>query len=243
MLTNIKQSLRSNFSNDGFERDFKGQLEDLCALAGREGIRIRPHSEKSWAKFLELDSERQLDAVANFELYRSVCAAAIDDGRALTDDVSLLWHVIKKMELRPRSDLFDKLSADDVIEIYDASFIQIFRNFKFFDICSYSLADIFMYEWRDLYIREPAVTARMAQQGIAVFSGQVQGTVPVNVDDHFLEEAFGPLKLKMKMRAKYFSPLYNKQNEVAAVVATSCVDVIGTKAAETEASRRPLELV
>lgn len=212
-------------SYNNFIETYQNQLADLANKLNSFGLQVVAFNSKSWQQFEKMSPEQRQSSYSRFLFYYEICQECLVDGNSLTDNNKLLWYAIKKMNLRPKSDLFDKLAHDDVVEIYDASFMQVYRNFNFFEICSYSLADLFMWEWRDLYYRDDVITQGLAQQGIKVFTNEAE-TQKILVPEHKLKELFSEQKFVMHMKPGLFSPLFDKLKCVPAVVATSKVNIL-----------------
>ena len=209
------------------EAEFKENLLAFGLWLKGQGVNVRAFGSDSFNKFRLLTPEARWAAIGNFKLYGEMLQSVLSEGQGVpVTGVQLLWHAVKRLGLIPPPDLFDKVTDDDVVEIYNSAFIQVFRNFKFFEISSYSLADVSIYEWRELYYRDPTVTGEIASLGIKVFKGELTGVVDTQIRPHILEETFSPELFKMRMRQKYFAPLIDSTGQVQAVVATSEVEVV-----------------
>jgi len=151
--------------------------ERLEALAAHEGVTVRTFAGAEPRWFLGLDITSQQQVLGRLALYVEICEAVTIGGYSLHDDRQMLWAAIKRLKLRPSSELFGAFGDDDVIEIYLVpQMVQIFRSFRFFSLCSYSLDDLLCRPWWELYERDEGVTeALMAtiQSGIARGEGHV----------------------------------------------------------------------
>lgn len=210
----------SHFENASLEERFLVLMRQFTAKANTNGYKIKPATTDSWSRFCSLPDEKKQEIFNTFLVYYKVCASALESGHPLSNTMAMIWCLFKEMEWRPASDLFDKIQDTDVIEVYGSDFRQIFRNMNFFDICSYSLTEIFTYDWRDLYRRDDSITIKLAEKAGEVLTGKV-ATVPIGVDWHYLEEVFSENQNKIYIVHKFLSPLYNKQNQIVAFVAIS----------------------
>jgi hypothetical protein len=222
-----------DFNKLNLEFKMKNLMERFCDYARLSGSEILPYRDPSLKIFSSLSHDKQENAYNAFLKYYGVCSAATYEDIRLSDDPSLLWYVIKELGLRPCSDLFNKIQPNDVIEIYNTDFIQIFRNFAFFSICSYSLEEIFSYEWRELYERDPVITGKLAELAFSLLSGDVKTTIPIlGIGDHQLTEVFSPSRHKMVVNHSYLSPLFGKsKGKVEAFAIFSKAKVIGRELA------------
>lgn len=74
---------------------------------------------------------------------------------SLVDSPKLLWRSLRRFDWHPQSDLFDKIEPDDVIEIYSAGNVQVFRNLNFFRYVSLSLEELCSLYWWETTKMEP----------------------------------------------------------------------------------------
>lgn len=213
--------------SDQFAVKLKSLMVDLATKGQTEGIPVRAYRDPEFTKFRSLPQVEMERNYLNFVIYYEVCSEVLAEGGRLGDSKLVVWRMIKKLGLVPTEDLFSVLEDDDIIEIYDASGIQIFRNFNFFDISSYTLEELYSYPWSDLYERNQFVTKQINDYAIQIFTGQVDHTLPISVPKHNLEERFSLFKHTMEMEERYFSPLYTPdRSAVRAGVAVSKVRVI-----------------
>ncbi len=222
-----RSSLHDFPHSEDLEIKFKAKLKDFSAFAANHGLEIEPDSEITWPQFRSLSGPMQQDCFNKFSSYNDLCVAAAASGIAFNDDRSLVWWAVQKFGLRPCSDFFDKLTHDHVLEIYNCDFVQIYRNWAFFQISSYSMGDLFVFPWPELYVRESEVTQHLITYASQVLSGTVHHTMATPSPRHIVTEALSSGKNILDMELKYASPLYDAQGAVAAFFAVSAVTKIG----------------
>ncbi len=209
------------------ETKFRLSLESFSLFAARFTLEIEPHCEQTWIKFRSLDSVAQQAAYDSFMAYFNLCVAAAESGVAMNDDRSLAWWAVQKFGLRPCSDFFDKLEHDQVLELYNRSFVQIFRNWAFFKISSYSMGDLFVHPWPELYVRDEAVTNNLIAYATHVLSGSQKSTLICESPRHIVTESLSKDRNVLEMEMKFASPLFDQDGQVAAFFAISSVRKIG----------------
>lgn len=128
----------------------------------------------------------------------------------------LSWHALKRFSLRPPSDLFSYIADEDLVEIYTLDNLQIFRSMSFFDLCSYSLEDLYCRPWYSLFYRDEGITQQIGAEAVRAFSGQETGVFVPNVADHMLKELDSPFKHEVEIQYKVMAPLYNSSGKIAA---------------------------
>jgi hypothetical protein len=203
-LSNVSKTDRQILNTKTFI-DLADQLQILFA---KEGFELKSYDASQPLHFTSLAPELQEDQLFHLKNYFEVCSEVRAGGDRLTDSTVLVWKMLKKMGLRPTSGIMDKVADDQVIEFYNTSNIQTFRNLNFFAICSYNLDDLLSLPWWQLFKRDDEINRRLFESAAKVFSGEVQGDLAVQVPTHALEEINSPHLHKMMVDVNFISPLY-----------------------------------
>jgi PAS domain-containing protein len=227
----------STMLND-IEARFRKALKSFSLTIKDYGFNIQPYSELTWKRFGVLSSSQQLTAFEKFETYQRICASAKADFER-EDDRSITWAVLSAFGFKVCSDFFDKLEKDDILEVYNPEGIQIHRNWNFFEISGYTLGDVFVYPWNELYIRTPDDAEQVRKYCASVLSGEVRSTVAYVGPEHPLQEAFSDAKYKMTIHFKYFSPVFT-DGAVSGFICTSRVEHVSEKLTSQSQSTPPL---
>lgn len=201
-------------------------LEDFCAGAQKHGYEIRPYTLNSLPHFIKLEHSIQLGIFQNFSRYCKVLRDAEMNGISWKDNKQIVWRMISELGLRPPSNLFSKFDDAEVIEIYDSRFVQVFRNLAFFEVCSYSIEELFCFEWTQLYKRPQSATDQLIELCTKVFKGEIREAVHSGVPDHLLHEIFSTRQNIIKMEQRWISPLFDETGTPAGVVGTTKCKVL-----------------
>ncbi len=200
------------------EKTLRSVLSQLSVLF--KDIRQHSHKERpeTWERFRSFNDLEQEKCVNNAKLYLEICQETLKapEPAPLSNDNKLIWYALKKLGLIPTGDLFDLLDDSYVVEIYNPQGIQVFRNYRFFEISSYNFAELFIYPWHELYQRDASIDAHIFEYSKDIFSGAVKSTVNVTeIPRHNIKELFSPEKKKLEMQQRYFAPLKSKiSNEI-----------------------------
>lgn len=135
----------------------------------------------------------------------------------------IVKNILGFMKYTAPSDFIDKVTEEDIVEIYNLENIQVFRNLKFYETTTYSLSDLLLYDWPELYTRP----AKMTEKLLAIVGDvirhpsnelvQEMSFVPV----HYLKEIrANPVQL-CEVRFKYISPILDYAGERAGFI-VSC---------------------
>jgi hypothetical protein len=104
--------------------------------------------------------------------------------------------------------IFNLIDEDDVIEIYNDEGIQLYRNITFCKLCSYSLLDLAVNSWDELYDKPTAIKNKIMSKINEVMTTS-EGTVAYEMSSYIQREKFIYAKtLKtFLVKPKFISPL------------------------------------
>lgn len=155
------------------------------------------------------------------------------------DEWSLISKALSLYGLHLKDDFQSVLAKNDVIEIYNADHIQIFRTFNFYKYSAYSYLDLLVNEWFHLWERPKFVINSLMWLGYDIAVGNRTGIVPLDyIPTHVFREIHNSEEVEsFKARSalcqfQHAAPLYDANNAVAGLI-ISC-QVKETKHAEAE---------
>lgn len=225
----MKIQLDKNASELDLVEQIRCIMLEFCNFAKVSGIEISPFTGNSPALFARLPYERQLEIFKSFYTYYDLFASSQQNAISLQDDKRLLWWSLNKLQLRPTSDLFDKICNKDIIEIYDRMGTQIYRNFEFFSVCSYTLDEIFSSNWMSLFNRDEKDLNELYRLAEKTYQGEFTQTEPIMLT-HKFNEIYSERQHIIEAHHKYISPLYSRSGNIEALVIISQAKVLGQMA-------------
>lgn len=197
--------------------------DSLSIIGKNEGVCIAPYSSSNLVHFDVLQIQEKQKVVEGLKNYLEICQQTILSGHSVKNSKQLTWNALKKFKLRPHLTLFDHLNDGQVIEFYSSENIQIFRNFVFFELCSYTLEDVYCRPWFELYKRDDSVTAEILKEFEFIFKGQSETIVSSKTPKHYLFESSSFYSNTVEMQVDFCAPLYSdSKNEKHLIVAESC---------------------
>jgi hypothetical protein len=116
---------------------FRSLLEYFVKIAAIEGTSVQPYSSPELLLFQKLDSTRQEETIRLLSRTLEVFDETRAEGYRLKDTPQLLWRCLRRLKMTPKSDVFDRISDTDVVEVYSSEYVGIFRNIQFYDKVSY----------------------------------------------------------------------------------------------------------
>jgi hypothetical protein len=220
----IELSRETNLAAANVKR-LRHSLGDFTILASQSGVSLNPFHPDEPSPLGRLPLHTQNQVIDNFSRYLKVATGVVAEQTPLYNTQAFLWRMIRELNLRPSSDLFEQIGPNDVVEIYDHNFIQVFRNLRFMELCSYTLEDVFTHEFPELFARPNEITTVLVEHCQQVFEGRITTTQPTHVPDHELCEIWSSKRKQFSIRQGVISPLYDKTRRPVAVVATLKAEV------------------
>jgi hypothetical protein len=186
----------------------------LIVLARTFRVSLRPSPTTLRAHLTTL-SLSTLDGIyaALFSLLRSfeICA---EEGTNPWDDRDFFQLSMQALGYSFPPDFLDYLEPDDIIEGYDLSGRQIFRNMRFMEVSSYSLTEVLSLHWQVLFDRSTQITD-IIMAAIEKTMFVEQRVVVADIPKHFIRELRSSQPLVAEIQHRYFAPLFNGPNKPA----------------------------
>jgi hypothetical protein len=232
LIQNVQQN--SDVLRYTLDDRLKLLLNTFSVEVEKLGIHLVPYTAQSWEAYANLPEETRKNVLSNFSSYYHLMSSSQHAGIELHETKRLVWNILKLVGLRPCHDLLDKIDEQDVIEIYNNEFLQIFRNLKFMEICSYSMLDTLSHSWSELFMRPASITESLIKRVQFTLSGEVKNTLTANVEEHFLHEIFSTRRNFFRINQKYISPVFFPDGKPAGVVGTLSAELLDSHVEQPE---------
>jgi hypothetical protein len=194
-------STHPQYSSTADINRFLLDMEKLVAHGFKEGSR-------SMEVLQGLPEERRKTILQKLEADIAFFEDASRAGIPKYKSVDLLRHFLSKSGWVLADEVYSRLSDGDVIEVYSPTFTQLFRNMRFLEICSYSILDIYMYEWPELYTRPQSITEALIHECMRSLQAKPgENFFGDSVPNHFLEEVFSEERRVFEIEQKFISPI------------------------------------
>ncbi|MBN8553885.1 MAG: hypothetical protein J0L93_00390 [Deltaproteobacteria bacterium] len=188
-------------------------VQKFGSLLAASGMKINTRLRSTARKQIATMELSQLTALVNhFEKYVNLIEQAYNRKVNILDSKQLTWACLQYLKLKPCHDAFDKIEDDHVIEIYNNDHIQIFRNLKFFELCSYSVYEILIFDWPTLYYRDENILQEIFQQTQRALTEKLGTEFYSGIPPHILRERFSEEQRSFRIEMGMHSPLYNLDN-------------------------------
>lgn len=210
-----------------FETEFKILSDDIVRWFAGCDLSMRGYHDPALVHYSALSDERKTAALERLRVYHQSLASMENAGHAIDNSSRSLWHALKTLGFTPDSEIFSKFENDDVIEVYDSNGTQMWRNFNYMKICSYTLEELLCHDWPTLYWRDEKLTENLVKLMVDTVSSGTRGPNFIDVDYHLVEECFSVEKFRLKVRHDYICPLFRTGGYCDGFIVTSKVDIIG----------------
>ncbi len=207
--------------------EFKLAADKICAIAAKKNLTIKGYHSPELPLYSALSETKQEEALLLVKAYLQSMESAEAMGECLDSVDRSLWHALSTMGLLPPSDLFARLKPNAVIEIYDLQGLQIWRNFNFMRVCSYTLEEIYSIEWFKRYKRDEKYTEECVKNVTSLLSGETSEVYKPDMSLQVMEETCSQDRLMIRASYDLLSRLKNRDGELAAWLVATSAEVVG----------------
>lgn len=166
-------------------------LETFSATLKFYGFEVAPYSEDSLRQLPSVSHEKRGLLATHYEQWNSwiqpqngeIAPGKIDGNKERVFAERALSHFNLKVD----EEFWKTLTSDQIIEIYGSDMIQLYRNLNFFRFCSYSLLEISINEWYNLWER-PSFVMKEIFSAVEVVLGHFIPVMPYRIPRHLLRE-------------------------------------------------------
>ncbi len=184
------------------------QMDRFVTLLRKHGYEAKSYRDSSVIHFNSLEQTQRETIFRQFQKYSDLCAEVDSQDFSFRASKELTARILKKIGVVAPVNFFDTLDQGDIVEIYDANGVQVFRNFDFYEHCTYTLLDLVSYPWYELLERHESITGIIGGH-IQTIMGNCNETVPSTVPVHSMREIFSEEKRMFYSKFKYFAPLFS----------------------------------
>lgn len=234
-----------DIENINLGENFKSVVDRIARIIIQNGKNVAAYHDSGLLIYrsLEVDQQKKvlLDAkiyLESLESFDPKSATLSGSNISIADDYKIsLWSALKYFGLRPVSDLFGYLSHDKIVEVYNDHGIQIWRNFNFFEVCGYSIEEMFCYTWMERYERNEEILKKIFEI-MTRFSQGENVTIKCDIYNQ-IKELISSERLTIDAYHEYVSPFYDKDNRYAGFIVVSSAHV---SSRPDQALRRPTDI-
>lgn len=200
-------------------------------LVAAAQVNIIPFKDETLPIYASLAKDAKQRALAHILADIEIFESMLAEKQSLKDSSKHVWRFLRQMNLTPQSDIFDKMSDNDVVEIYipdETGQRQAFRNLRFLECVSVTLEQLFSLDWRVLCNREEKYSQQILDSGMSILEGRVTTTIAIDhIEPHRVWEVDSEALMNWIIRMKYFSPV-RSQGKIVGVLSINDTTILGS---------------
>lgn len=197
-------------TSDSLAERFLQRAIKISSFGAEVGIKITPTLNPELLIFRSLPIEQQIAAVQKIDQNCEIFSSVTKNKQDLRNSFSVIWKTLNFLGFRPPSDFFDKLSDEDVVQVYCREGIHRFSNLKFFEVCSYTLEQIYSLPWTDLWKRSEADTKDLLAYVSQILDTEQKTAQIVNMSSHRISEVSSVFRYEANYTLKCIAPLFDR---------------------------------
>ncbi|WP_374029129.1 hypothetical protein [Bdellovibrio bacteriovorus] len=191
-------------------QSFRYHGEQICDLICDEGIVFRPYRSTLLPYFNLLTKEDQEDVVRDLKRFHAICSEVKKENHSLKDVRFLTETALKHLGLTTDPEFLKLIEPHHLTEIYTLSHLQIFRSFRFFELSSYTLEDLYCRKWYHLYDREEGDQEEASNKALEFMSLKPLRAFETHMKEHKIKERDTLERLTIYSQIHWLIPLYNE---------------------------------
>jgi len=130
-------------------------------------------------------------------------------GNKLSASADLIRIFFKKFKLYTPSWVIDSITEEDIVDVYNVESRLIVASLNLFEICTFSMEELFCRPWAELFAREGDTHIQIYQLCRALLNGEVTAPVDMtNIPQHKVREAYSSADSYALLQPRIFSPVY-----------------------------------
>jgi hypothetical protein len=190
LATSLVSEIKSLHSDlkQGVCKDIIAHIDFIHQLLLRASYPARPYTAKAVEKLLSLDEEAKSEILRTLTSWKAILVAA-EGSLENANEVVFAEKALDFFRFTAKDFKWNQVAKNEIIEIYNTEGVQLYRSLNFFSICSYSLLDLCVNKWFELWERPTATIEAMNTQVFKVITGQ-KTDYSVAVAPHLVRETY-----------------------------------------------------
>ena len=205
--------MKANALNFTMKPALDSNLSQLKTEFSMYGVSAVDPAEYTISKFANEPIETQKLIIDNISTYLQILAQNINpEPEKKNYEIERLKWALSTFGLElADKDFFKNISEDDYVEFYNEQNIQLYRSVKFFKLCSYSLLDLSVNPWDELYEKPVGVMSNVIQHIQEAIKSKITVTCEIGsfVQREKFAYAHNTTLRTFLVNFRYFTPLIN----------------------------------
>jgi hypothetical protein len=133
-------------------------------------VRTRASTPKSIEILMNMDAPAQAEVLQSLKTWKALLAS-LDIESGPTSEKDFSKKALAHFRLNLQDSNWASISDGEIIEIYNSTGVQLYRSMNFFEICGYSLLDLCVNKWFELWERPTSTLQKMNETVHGVLTG------------------------------------------------------------------------
>lgn len=162
-------------------------------------------------KFFALPPDIQIAKIQNFIQYYDHCYKMVVNGATLKDKLQSLkaYCYTYGLVIPSKHEIYSLIDKDTFVEIYDNNFMQRYRSPEWLETISYSILDVELTDWRELFYRAEQFVSSQLEIVSGLYSGKITQPVFKPLAVHTVKETKSKRPYCVELESIAYSPVYN----------------------------------
>jgi len=235
MRTESLAKTDDNSADEQLRRRFLTAGATLQRIGAQAGYRIIPTLDPRLVLFSKLDVATRTRVVELLEVSCQIYAAVIAEHQSVTNSASVIWKAFKTLNLIPPGDFLDKITEGDVIQLYTQDGFHLFVNLRFFEVCSYTLEQVYSLPWVQLWNRDPQALTHLQNLIGRALGPDQRHTAVYSEPAHLVRETESPLGFELSYRVRGIGPIWERRpNRKVGFVIIERGEILNARSPEEE---------
>jgi hypothetical protein len=214
-LTTVLQNLRPRGLSESAA--LCAELDKFLGLLARHGIQARAYTPAAVRHYESLPEAQRKTILHQFRQYAGLCEAVEDADISFRSGPDLARYVVGGLGMKGPRNFFELIGGEDIVEVYNTEGVQIFRNFVFYEHCSYTLLELISHPWYELLERHASITNEIGKL-IGLVLGDCNQMIPSTVGPHTMREIFSEEQRMFVAQFDRFAPLFSGAGKKAGFI-------------------------
>jgi len=136
--------------------------------------------------------------------------AIVDQQIEPEDDSTLVDAFLDAIDCEVPPGLTGKIDSGDIVEIHSEDFVQIYRNRRFFEFCTYDLDTVLTTPFDVLFRRDQEIMGLLFQRAVEVIQGLFEYSYEL-VPKHKMQEHFSGSSTLSEIQLKLSAPFRSRK--------------------------------
>ena len=176
--------------NHGICAEIISHIDFIHGMLMKASYPARAYTATGVQKLLAMDEASHALILKNLSNWKSILMdSSTDIGLETANEVNLAHKALKHFRLNPMGFDWTTVAHEEIIEIYSNDGTQLYRSLNFFSICGYSLLDLCVNKWFELWER-PSTTLEAMNKVVGEVIMKKKVGHDANVAPHLVRETY-----------------------------------------------------